>query len=159
MKLVDVIAAIYTRLAADTTLVNTYLGSSNNILFGQMPKSADATGNILIFNIYGTSANDTATKDIEFLSIEFTILVRRDGAQGPDAGLLILDRLHGDAVDNAGNVPTYGLHRYKLPLSGGVASTHSVTALQRVSFGPVDNEIPDTYFAVQATYSGYIQTL
>ena len=101
-------------------------------MMGQMPKSANAGGNALVYNFFGEGSTDTADKDIDNFGLQFVIRVDRDGAEGPAAALLILDRLHGDAVFQANNVPTYGLHRHQLVITGGTGETHAVTATDRI---------------------------
>ena len=128
-------------------------------MMGQMPKSANAGGNALVYNFFGEGSTDTADKDIDNFGLQFVIRVDRDGAEGPAAALLILDRLHGDAVFQANNVPTYGLHRHQLVITGGTGETHAVTHMTRTTYNPVDVDDPDRYIGYEMNFSGHIQTI
>lgn len=153
-------AAFITRLAADSTLVNTYLASSSAIYFGQVPSSGDLTGNSLVVNMFLTGNVDTADKDIPNATVEFVAEVLRDGAQGPDAVLRIMERLYGDAIEQAGNVPTYGFHRLaNLPLTSPHSTNYKLFGFRFAGMEPVDSDRPETYLAYRMTFDFHIQTL
>ena len=150
----EVASAVIAVLAGDATLV-TLIGSANNIIFGQVPTQANS-GSLIVVNVSCVGSNDTDSKDIELLELSFTVRVGRDTPQNV---LQILDRIYGNAVDQPNNLPTYGLHRYDIPLSGAAATTHRLFGCKRVTYGPVDVDEPDRWFAYEAIYRTHLNTI
>lgn len=154
MIIEDVATAVIAVLAGDSTLVS-LIGSENNIVFGQVPTQANL-GNLIVLNVSCVGSNDTDSKDIEMLELSFMVRVGRDTPQNV---LQILDRIHGDAVSQPNNNPTFGLHRFDIPLSGAAASSYRLFGCRRVTYGPVDADEPDRWFAYEAVYRTHLHTI
>lgn len=154
MIIEDVATAVIAVLAGDSTLVS-LIGSENNIVFGQVPTQAN-TGSLIVLNIACVGTNDTDSKDIELLELSFLVRVGRDT---PQNALQILDRIRGDAVYQTNNIPTFGLHRFDIPLAGSAASTHRLFGCRRVRWNPVDVDEPDRWFAYEAIYRTHMNTI
>lgn len=145
MNLEAVATAIRLRMTGDASLV-TLVGSADNIVFGQVPSSA-AIPTAIEFNIRGVGSADASGVDIDLNELVFTIRVGRDN---PVKVFSILDRLHGDAVDQSPTIPTYGFHRLDdLSVLGG---THRGFGCRRVSYQPVNVEDPSLFIAYEAVY-------
>lgn len=116
MNLARVATAIKARLEADSTL--TSLVPASRIMFGAM-RGATFTVPYIVFQL-SDAEQDTFTDDGSEVEIEFRIVASTVAASG---GLTtpstIIDRIKGDAMLQAGRVPSYGFHRHTLVLGSG----------------------------------------
>lgn len=108
---------------------------------GRDPTSAIdfATTPFLVFSL-SSVGDDTFTSDREDYSLTFTVYdyASRGSTFLPD----IIDRLHGDAMLQAGRVPSYGFHNHLLVLPTNAYSGTAAQCLRTtVSSGAVDSDL------------------
>lgn len=156
--ILDVInQAIYDRIKADTGAGGLYAGSAWNIISGAYTIFGTPNAMVYPYLLWNTRLDQdhSLTADEWNASVTFTVFdqvqdyVSSSNWNGRVAG--VLTRLHGDAVLNAGRIPSYGFHRHLLvlPTNGytakasncfvrtydsGMTDDHAVTGTMTMTF-------------------------
>lgn len=118
MNVLAIYNAIATRLQADTGSGGLF-NATSALVFGLFNNyaSGELFFPLLVVDV-GIVNDDAFASDI----LEVTIIVHTFTAASfaaVDNYSSILDRIYGNAVQQSGRVPTYGLHRWSMTLSGG----------------------------------------
>lgn len=114
--------AIQNRLKADTGAGGLYFNNQWSLISGAYAIYATPNGIAYPFLVYNLSLSNTstATGDEYLVDVAFTLYTNTseqdDSTNFGTSATAIMDRLHGDAVLQAGRIPTYGFHRHKLVL-------------------------------------------
>jgi hypothetical protein len=121
MILTSIYKAIFDRLKADTGTGGLYAGGSWKIISGAY--SVYGTPAAMVFPYLLVSVrmeqDHSLTADEFNATATFTVYDQVQDAVAGDFGTNIssvLDRLHGNAILQAGRIPTYGFHRHLLVL-------------------------------------------
>lgn len=124
MNQVELWTKIKARAAADTGTgglfkVGSELVSGIYNTFAN-PSLADQNSYI-VFSVASAGQDDAFALDVITYTFRFAVFSPVSaGLAGPSA---IIDRLYGDALDQAGRVPTFGFHRWQPTLAGDWTAT------------------------------------
>lgn len=125
MDIANIELAVKTRLQADTGSGG-LLNSSAPLITGVWVSNAPAgnTAPYCVIDVASEKSDNAFTKDI--YSVEFwvhTFVARHGNATPLQTASDIMARIFGDSA--AGAVPSYGLHRHPLSLSGSWTATNA----------------------------------
>ena len=140
----SVAAAILTRLKTDSTLWDSIGGAWQTLIAGGIWFSqGDPTTRTLPYGVFTITENHdpTFTTQEAAYSLEFNIYDNPPGQQsdGLDSVVSIESRIHGDAMLQAGRVPSYGLDRHKLTIPTNYLSAAGGQIMaESCSIGPDD---------------------
>ena len=133
--------AIIDRLVADSTLTAQVPAAS--MIFGY--NSRGLAMPLISINTVSISTQDAFKTATDEVSFDVHLFAEKAGAltAGGDVAsnmATALTRIRGDWMDQATRVPSYGLDRYQLTITGGC----TCTPIERVS-GPIEAHEDDTY--------------
>lgn len=144
MNATRLFVAIKARLDADTGAGGLF-ATGANLISGVYQTIAPTTLNddnsYIVFSVASVQNQDAFTMDVVEYTIYLSVFAPVDG--GTAAPQAIIDRIYGNAISQAGRIPTYGLHRHSLVLTstswkGGIMhridqqTNHSETVLNYV---------------------------
>lgn len=116
MNLAKIHQAIYSRLTGDATLAGLAAGGIRSVLGPRAGIATEDSKPYVVVAMAGASASDAFDADVCSVSIDVHVV--SDASDGLSVPSDIIDRVIGDATLQSSRVPTYGLHRHLLALSG-----------------------------------------
>lgn len=122
MNLVAVWTAVQARIATDTGTGG--LAHATAPLVTGFYTSFNVPGAVypyIVFDVDGAEQQDAFEVDGIDLSIRFHVFAKMEQAttSGFETCAAIIDRLYGDALDQAGRTPSFGFHRHNFVIASG----------------------------------------
>jgi len=127
------------RLKADIGTGGIYQGGGWTLVDGAYNNLASParTQRPYIVYTFSSEKDDSQTSDEEIVTVTFNIY--HEATVGTDLITAIIDRLHGDAILQAGRIPTFGFHRHIMVLPTNGYNAQATECLrQSVDVGPLD---------------------
>lgn len=144
MNATRLFVALKARLDADTGTGGLFATGANLIsgVYNTLaPTTLTDTNSYIVFNV--ASAEQMDGFNIDVIEYTFYLSIFTPVDSGLSAAQAIIDRIYGNALSQAGRVPTYGLHRHSLTLTstswrGGIMhridqqTNHTETVYQHI---------------------------